>query len=567
MTQRSIRNALAPGQALSWYKVERILGEGSFGITYLARDANLGRLVAIKEFLPAQFAERAEDDSVRPISEEHEEPFRWGLERFINEAQTLAHFQHPTIVHVYAVFEANGTAYMVMQYEEGRTLQSVLNRHKTLDEAELIALLGPLLDGLEVVHRSGFVHRDIKPDNIILREDGSPVLIDFGSARQSLEQRTQPLTILISPGYTPLEQYSSNPDAQGPWTDIYSLAATLYRCVTGRTPANAIERSDSVRRKNRDSLTPAVEAAKGDYPEPVLAAIDHGLAFSSGERPHSIVEWRDEFGVFGISGKAPPEWRPAWADTKPPADSPDEPPADDGVPTEPSAIHLSKAFGTFNTLRMDTEPATRADNLRAGLQAGAAIIVAIVLGVGLTWMYQGALRTPPAGESGTRQGPSSAAPADGLQPTAEIRRGEEPLSAERLMVLAEEAMSDLRLTIPPGDNAAYYYRRVLDLDPSNARARQGLRDIAREYALLAEEQITASDYAAARGYVERGLEVLPENEQLLRLRADLEALVAAEAEATEAQGEGGDSADGFGEALKNLFSGPRNGENPPPDPR
>ncbi len=549
MTQRSIRNALAPGQTLSWYKVERILGEGSFGITYLARDGNLGRLVAIKEFLPAQFAERAEDDSVRPLSEDHEEPFRWGLERFINEAQTLAHFQHPTIVHVYAVFEANGTAYMVMQYEEGRTLQALLRQQKTLDEAELIALLGPLLNGLDVVHRAGFVHRDIKPDNIILREDGNPVLIDFGSARQSLEQRTQPLTILISPGYTPLEQYSSNPDDQGPWTDIYSLAATLYRCVTGETPANAIERSDSVRRLNRDSLPPAAEVAKGRYAEQLLAAIDHGLAFSASERPRSIVEWRDEFGVFGVSGEAPPEWRPAQAPARPPPPPAPEPPADDGVPTDPSAIHLSKAFGAFSTLRMEPEGARSTDHLRAGLQVGAALIAAVALGVGLAWLYQGA----PGGDTATRGVVSGAPPADGLQPTAAARRLEN-LDLDQLMALAEAAMTDLRLTIPPQDNAVYYFRRALELDPDNTRARQGLRDIAREYALLAEEQITASDYPAARDYVQRGLEVLPENEQLLRLQADLNALLAAEAEAA---GNGDDgSSEGSEEAPQSEAPSP-----------
>lgn len=304
MTERtSIRNALPPGHVLSWYKVERILGEGSFGITYLARDDNLGRQVAIKEFLPVQFAERAEDDSVRPLSNDHEEPFQWGLRSFISEAQTIARFQHPNIIHVYAVFEANGTAYMVMQYERGQTLQSMLGPRRTLEQGELAAILAPVLDGLEVVHRSGFVHRDIKPDNIILRKDGSPVLIDFGSARQALEERTQPLTILISPGYTPLEQYSSNADAQGPWTDIYSLAATLYRCVTGKTPANAIDRSDGVRRKNRDSLQPAAQVAQGRYDQAFLAAIDHGLAFHAEERPQSVAQWRQEFGNLGATGQ------------------------------------------------------------------------------------------------------------------------------------------------------------------------------------------------------------------------------------------------------------------------
>lgn len=178
------RNALEPGYRLHWYTLDRVLGQGGFGITYLAQDTNLARHVAVKEYLPLDLAVRDPDHSVHPNSTEHEELYRWGLERFVPEGRTLARFDHANVVRVMAVFEANNTAYLVMRYEEGTTLGDALRGRKTLDEDRLLGILLPLLDGLELVHVENFIHRDIKPANIFLRADGSPVLIDFGSARR-----------------------------------------------------------------------------------------------------------------------------------------------------------------------------------------------------------------------------------------------------------------------------------------------------------------------------------------------------------------------------------------------
>ena len=152
---------LAPNYELRWYRIERVLGQGGFGITYLARDTNLDQLVAIKEYLPVEFAVRAANSTAQPRSKDHEERYRWGLERFISEAQTLAKFDHPSIVQVISVFEYNNTAYIVMRYECGENLQSVLSRRKTLEESELMDILPPILDGLEQVHRCGFIHRTL----------------------------------------------------------------------------------------------------------------------------------------------------------------------------------------------------------------------------------------------------------------------------------------------------------------------------------------------------------------------------------------------------------------------
>ena len=254
MADKIHRNSLKPGYKLHWYKVEKILGQGGFGITYLASDFNLDQQVAIKEYLPIELAVRERDFSVHPVSEDQGDKFKWGLDRFITEARTLAKFKHPNIVRVLNVFEANNTAYMVMEYEHGESLQDILSRRKTLEEAELMNLLFPILGGLQKVHETGFIHRDIKPANIFMRADESPVLLDFGSARQALGIATSTLTSLVSPGYAPFEQYYSKSDQQGPWTDIYGLGATLYRAVAGTAPMDAVDRSRMILKGGRDTF-------------------------------------------------------------------------------------------------------------------------------------------------------------------------------------------------------------------------------------------------------------------------------------------------------------------------
>ncbi|MDX1375411.1 MAG: serine/threonine-protein kinase, partial [Burkholderiales bacterium] len=271
-------DALPPQYRLHWYVLERVLGQGGFGITYLARDTNLDQAVAIKEYLPVDVATRRDDATVRPRTDENSERYRWGLERFIREARTLARFDHPNIVRVLSVFEQNGTAYMVMRFEEGENFAALLERRRTLPEADLMRVLLPVLEGLELVHDAGFIHRDIKPDNIHIRADGSPVLLDFGSARHALGH-ARTVTILVAPGYAPFEQYYASGEDQGPWTDIYSLGATCYRAIAGVPPMDAIARSKGVLGSARDVLVPATAVGSGRYSEQLLKAIDHALAF------------------------------------------------------------------------------------------------------------------------------------------------------------------------------------------------------------------------------------------------------------------------------------------------
>ena len=283
--EQSYRNALAAHTLLKEYRIERVLGAGGFGITYLARDTNLDKEVALKEYLPGELALRAPDGKVVAQGPDREAGYRWGLERFLQEARTLAKFSHPHIVRVLRYFEANATAYMVMEYEQGDSLKVVLARAPQPPEETLKALAAPLLGGLAAVHAAGFLHRDIKPDNIFLRAEGSPVLIDFGAARQALGGETRSLTAILTPGYAPLEQYAGE-GKQGPWTDLYAMGAVLFRAVTGKNPPDAVTRIKG------DMLGDRLNEVRGRYSESFLQAIEWALALDEKSRPQSVDEWK-----------------------------------------------------------------------------------------------------------------------------------------------------------------------------------------------------------------------------------------------------------------------------------
>jgi formylglycine-generating enzyme required for sulfatase activity len=291
----SQRNVLPLGYTLLWYRVEKVLGLGGFGITYLATDTNLNRKVAIKEYMPFNLAMRGRDNSIHCVPEDHNKMYQWGLERFVSEARALAKFNHPNIVRVHSIFEHNNTAYMAMEYEQGEHLNERFQSKKFANEEGLLNLLYQLLDGLDYLHTAGFIHRDIKPANIFIRSDGSPVILDFGSARLALGRQTHTLTSLVSPGYAPYEQYTSEGNQQGPWTDIYALSATLYALIAGKGPVDAILRTDAYLKGQTDPLTPAVEIGKGRYSPRFLAAIDKALSLMPENRPQNIAEWRQLF--------------------------------------------------------------------------------------------------------------------------------------------------------------------------------------------------------------------------------------------------------------------------------
>ena len=281
------RLALPQGTRIRDFEFHRVLGHGGFGITYLGWNLALDIPVAIKEYLPADLATREQDGAVVPQTKQAAADFQWGLERFLDEARTLARFQHPNIVRVHQYFEAHSTAYIAMDYVEGETLSAHLERKGTLSEAELKAILYPLLSALDVIHRADFLHRDIKPGNIVLRDaDGSPVLLDFGAARQAIGAKSRSVTSIVTPGYAPIEQYSSR-GRQGAWTDIYALGGVCYRALTGQGPDDATDRM------RHDPLVPVAQRCAGRVSQELLAAVDWALSVDEGDRPQSVGAWRE----------------------------------------------------------------------------------------------------------------------------------------------------------------------------------------------------------------------------------------------------------------------------------
>ncbi|MBK6998904.1 MAG: protein kinase [Rhodoferax sp.] len=271
---------LPNGYMLGEYRIDRVLGRGGFGVTYLATDVNLNVQVALKEYFPQQFAHRMQDGKLEPLRRaEDAQLYHAWLDGFLEEARTLASFRHPNIVRVARFFEANATAYMVLDYERGTCLKDWWPQNKNLSESELVALLQPLLDGLAYIHSTGYLHRDIKPDNIYVRaEDGSLVLLDFGSARRTTHAAVN-ADVVYTPGYAPIEQYEGH--EQGPWTDVYALGATLYWMVCDQKPIPAPRRAS-------EPMHSAAELGQGRYGVALLRAIDWALSIEPAQRPADI---------------------------------------------------------------------------------------------------------------------------------------------------------------------------------------------------------------------------------------------------------------------------------------
>lgn len=285
---------LQPGTRLHEFEIVDLVGQGGFGIVYLADDHSLQRRVAIKEYMPSSLATRGKDDSVIVRSARHADTFEIGLRSFVNEARLLAQFDHPALLKVFRFWEANGTAYMAMPYYAGKTLRDALKEREgpPPDEAWIRRILSPVMDALELMHHENCFHRDVAPDNIMLLRDGRPVLLDFGAARRVISDMTQALTVILKPGYAPIEQYAEMPGIkQGPWTDIYALAAVVYFIITGRTPPPAVGRM------MQDAYEPLATVAAGRYSARFLEGIDQCLRVKGEERPQSIPEMRTALGM------------------------------------------------------------------------------------------------------------------------------------------------------------------------------------------------------------------------------------------------------------------------------
>jgi serine/threonine protein kinase len=278
--------SLPAGYRMLEYQIQSVLGSGGFGITYLAKDDNLNLTVAIKEYFPNGLVARGDNHAVavRDGQQGAQAKYDWGLQRFLDEARALASFRHPNIVRVLRYFRHNDSAYIVMEYEVGQRLKRWVPNHAPLGREALLSIIHPLLDGLDAVHATGFLHRDIKPDNIYVRADGTPVLLDFGAARRVSSDSA--MTNIISPGFAPFEQYHSQ-GKQGAWTDIYSLGAVMYWMTTGEKP------TESAARVTQDTMLPASSIGDaGIFGAKLLQAIDWAMLPDESRRPQTVALFR-----------------------------------------------------------------------------------------------------------------------------------------------------------------------------------------------------------------------------------------------------------------------------------
>ncbi|MFM2065459.1 MAG: hypothetical protein RLZZ584_368 [Pseudomonadota bacterium] len=440
---------LPVGYRLHEFTIEAVLGEGGFGIVYRAQDELLRRQVALKEYMPGSLARRRSDYGLTLRSERHRESYELGLRSFINEARLLASFDHPSLVKVYRFWEELGTAYMVMPYYQGPTLKAWQATQRTAlapgaTEAWWRERLPALLDALQLMHDEQCFHRDIAPDNILLVGPRLwPVLLDFGAARRVLSDATQALTVILKPGYAPIEQYAEMPGLkQGAWTDVYALCAVLYNSVTGSTPPPAVARMVS------DTRQSAVERAAWRYGETFLRGIDAGLAVLPADRPQNLAALRELLGLAPASTDAQPSTAATTHSTAPRGGAPQaaaQPPPQAMEPTVPlttpmvlappviTPLHASAATGV-------AAPPQRPGQVVAAAPAHARPVSAQAADDDATVVRpRQALAGPPAETPGS---PGAASPAPALAPApgqappgASVRRSPVSLGAAGSAVL------------------------------------------------------------------------------------------------------------------------------------
>ena len=521
--------ALPQGYLLGRYKVLQVLGQGGFGITYHARDTQLEREVAIKEYLPTSLAVRHEGSRVLPRTTELAADFVWGRERFMAEARTLARLDRvPAVVRVHDFLEINGTAYMVMELVRGRTLEARLKHEGPLQQPAIERLLYPLLNGLERLHHTGFIHRDIKPANIVLDDDGHPTLLDFGAARAAIAGRTHAATAIWTPGFAAVEQFMSG--AQGPFTDIYALAATLYLCVTNSMPPNAVERL------LQDRMAPASRLCSGRYGASLLAGIDAGLAIKASDRPQTMSEWRIVFAT-GVATHEDPgssvtvkteDARPLSlaAPPLPPPIASSSPPA---VVSEPPASRPE--------VPAPTPELRKASVRRMGLVAAAGGLAALVT-VGGWLFYRSALVPESPQPAGTGLLPA-AAPGDPRSTEDILRRtAEEAQSRAEKLRIEEEARRQAE-QLASTQRAEEEARRQAEAEA----ARRKTEEEARRQAEVAAARLKADEEARRQAEAEAVRRKTEEEARrqaevaAARLKADEEARRQAEAEAVRRKAE------------------------------
>lgn len=296
MDDTTYSSTLSPGFSLENLRLERVLGQGAFGITYLVWDTVIDKAFVLKEFFPKSIAIRRHKGRVEPCRPSESERFSNGLKSFVDEGKTIAKFDHVNVVSILRCFEGNGTAYLQMPYYEGHTLDQLLTTGGAFTASELNELLWPILDALGYIHSKGVIHQDIKPANIYVTTDFKPILLDFGAARSVLEIQKSGELGAGSIGYAAPEQFDASLP-KGPWTDVYGLSATLYRIISLGIPPSATDRQRAIAYSHKDSLQPLSTMALKGFDKNMLLAIDRGLAIDIAERPSTIHQYMELISV------------------------------------------------------------------------------------------------------------------------------------------------------------------------------------------------------------------------------------------------------------------------------
>lgn len=464
----ALANDLNPGFQILWYQIHSVLGRGGFGITYLAEDTNLGQMVAIKEYLPQEYASRSNDSTVQPISIDHDDVYAWGLERFMSEAQTLAKFEHDNIVRILSVFKENNTGYMVMKYEQGRDLSDIYEDKQQLTQTELEQIYLPIMDGLKIVHAGGFIHRDIKPSNIYIRDNGSPVLLDFGAARHAVGSKTRTLTAMLSVGYAPFEQYNENSGKQGPWTDIYALGASMYQGITGEKPLESTMRGMAFVHNEPDPYHPLSFTKRPNFSTVFLRAIDASLMLQINDRPQTI----DEFVAMLRGDVSLTRLQPGRYAKSHPSKTVIRPGNKDGS-LDQDAPHNSDLSGQ-STMYLEGNEKEKEAPRRSESKKGYVKLISIIVGLVIAALV-GYMLVP-----------------------TELSPEEKREQQTTLLLKEAERYFEAGDFFGQGrDNALSTYREVLSINPANTAAIEGLNNIGAFYLQSARDAIEQKNFDAA----------------------------------------------------------------------
>ena len=305
--EQNLTNTLPKGTILKDYEIVGVLGTGGFGVTYKAIHNTLKITRAIKEYMPSSYSSRGSDNLtvISHTSNRDKDIYEWGKKRFSEEAQLLAKFNYPTIVKIVDYFELNNTAYFVMEYYDGDTLEFFLqrNRNRVFTKDEILSIMMPILEGLKFVHKKGYLHRDIAPDNIFLRKEQMPVLIDFGASRDAVGNKSRNMSAIIKAGYSPVEQYTAN-SKQNATADIYAISAVMYEMITKKRPPESNFRQTEIFNGNIDPIEDISKIYQDVYPESFLKTIKQGLNIRAGDRVQSVEELQE--GIMGESDVVKP---------------------------------------------------------------------------------------------------------------------------------------------------------------------------------------------------------------------------------------------------------------------